>query len=547
VYKISIFTAISILILLNISPVHSQFERNRLSGAKEFSLDTLATKMGTEIGKEATGILEKEIEPDKYIVGPGDEFRVSIILEEPLELKLEISPEGKMLIPSAGMVDLKGLTLEDASREIIKQIKKFYRTDEIYILLSDVRKFKVAISGEVSKPITVTASAADRVSEIIDKTGVLNFESTERNIYLYRDDEIIPVDLLRYYLLNDEDANPFVLGGDLIIIKPRSEEDLIIIDGEVHSPGEYEFKDGDSLSTVLRFAMGFKKSAFLDSVEYIRTIITPTGAQLDIRYLDLNKWADIENVKEFENDIELKSGDRIYVRESPEYSPGHYAIILGEVKFPGFYPIVENSDKIHDLIRRAGGFTEYASLERAEFIRQKDIEEEDPEIERLKKTPQSEMSESELQYFQARIREKPGVMAINFKKLLVDPASEDNIYLVHEDSIYVPAKTNFINVQGRVNNPGMVSYKPELTYLDYIDLAGGYSYRADEDETLINKPKGGQYLATDMDYIIEPGDVILVPSEKDVSAADIFRDVLTIATQLFTIAGIAITIVNVSK
>lgn len=546
-YKISIFTAISILLLTIVSPLHSQFERNRLSGAKKFALDTLATKMGKEIGKEATGILEKEIEPGRYIVGPGDEFSVSIILEEPIELNLEISPEGKMLIPSAGMVDLKGLTLEEANREIIKQIKKFYRTNEIYILLSDVRKFKVAISGEVSKPITVTASAADRVSEIIDKTGVLKFESTERNIYLYRDDEIIPVDLLRYYLLNDEDANPFVLGGDLIKIKPRSEENLIVIDGEVNSPGEYEFKEGDSLSTIIRFAMGFKKSAFLDSVEYIRTIVTPTGARLDIRYIDLNEWAEIENVKEFENDIKLQSGDRIYVRESPDYSPGHYAIILGEVKFPGFYPIVENSDKVYELISRAGGFTEYASLERAEFIRQKDIEEEDPEIERLKNTPPSEMSESESQYFQARIREKPGVMAINFKKLLMDPASEDNIYLVHEDSIYVPAKTNFINVQGRVNNPGMVSYKPELTYLDYIELAGGYSYRADEDETLINKPKGGQYLASDMDYIIEPGDVILVPSEKDVSAADIFRDVLTIATQLFTIAGIAITIVNVSN
>ena len=78
----------------------------------------------------------------------------------------------------------------------------------------------------------------------------------------------------------------------------------------------------------------------------------------------------------------------------------------------------------------------------------------------------------------------------------------------------LPQKKYFVNVQGRVITPGLVTFRENYTYLDYINAAGGFAYRADEGETFIHKTRGEQYLAEDMNYIIEPGDNILVPPEK---------------------------------
>jgi protein involved in polysaccharide export with SLBB domain len=150
------------------------------------------------------------------------------------------------------------------------------------------------------------------------------------------------------------------------------------------------------------------------------------------------------------------------------------------------------------------------------------------------------MSESEYKYFQARLNEKVGVMAISFPKLMADYNSEDNIILQNRDSIIVPEKKYFVNVQGRVNNPGLVVYKPDYNYLDYINAAGGFGFRSDEGATMIVKSKGQQFDAEEMNYTIAPGDYILVPPKKDIGWGQIAMTTLTVVAQIVAIGGVII-------
>jgi hypothetical protein len=87
--------------------------------------------------------------------------------------------------------------------------------------------------------------------------------------------------------------------------------------------------------------------------------------------------------------------------------------------------------------------------------------------------------------------------------------------------------------------------------MDYIIKAGGFGYRADESETFIAKSKGEIFLAKDMKYELEPGDVILVPPKKELSFAEIFTQAITTFAQLATIAGVVFSIIlaqrNTSK
>lgn len=527
------------------APKDEPLQNYVITGIKGKELDTLAYQTGQRIIKETEGLIEKEINPDTYLLGPQDKLLISIVSIRPREIEVEVSPEGKISIPEVGIVNLKGLTLSQAQDLIIKKVKNVLKVSEVNVLLKSIRKFKVSISGAVQKPAIVSATSTDRVSEIIDKAGGFKENASLRNILLNREDgkEIIKVDLLKYFFLGRKDANPTVTGGDHIIVPFASENEFIEIQGDVRRPGKYEFAEGDSLSSLIRFALGFTETSLLDSVEFVRII---TGQQFETKILDLTQWKDLINDpnKKLPDDFPLQIGDRVYVRKKAEWKKPKSVVIEGEVIFPGRYPVDEKTFRISDLLASCGGFTKEADIEKIRFIRQAMLDVVDPEMERLSRIPPSEMSKNEYRYFLSRVNERKGLMSINFQRILNDPKSDDNIILQDKDSIFVPRKNEFVNIQGRVNNPGLVAYKPNYNYLDYIQLAGGFGFRADEDATLVVKSKGEQFRAKDFNYTIEPGDNILVPPKEELTFFEVFTTALTITSQILTIAGVILAIVR---
>jgi len=538
---------IIIFLLCNpiLQSIKAQPENFEISSAKPGSIDTVAMQQSQKIVSESGGLMEKEIIPEKYIVGPGDILSLSIVTSRTKDYDLVISPEGRIILPDAGIIDVKGKYLSEVEELIRLKMHEIYRTNNIYILIKELRKFKVIVSGAVKKTSIVGATAVDRVSEVIEKAGGLKPDGSLRKIQIHRNDdkEIINVDLLKFFKIGDENANPTVLGGDHIIIPPSSSTQVIAILGEVPSPGEFEFHEGDSLSTLVKFAQGFFNSSYLDSVEYVSLNDNTNG--LSKQYLNLNLWQDkIYSGNHLDGDFPLKSGSRVYIRKNPFWKEANEVSVFGEVKYPGKYAVDGKTVRINDVIRRAGGITENASLDAAILIRRSEIGIEDKELERLKKIPQYELSDNEFKYYQARINERQGLMALNFNKIIDNSSSDDNIILVNKDSILIPQKKFFINVQGRVNNPGLVVYKPQYTYLDYINSAGGFGFRSDPNSSLIVKSKGQQFLAQDRNYKIEPGDNILVPPESESKVGEVAAKVLTYFTQIITVIGIVIALVK---
>ena len=551
--KVCNYVIIICVLLFGFNELSAQKDRyldnSFMTGAKKNEVDTLHLKTSKEIADETAGLLEKEIDPDKYIVGPNDVLIISIVTTKVNEHKVTISPDGNLLIPGIGVVNLKGKSLTESKKLIKECTDKVFKSYDIFITLNKLREFKVIVSGSVRKPAIVPATAADRVSEIIERAGGLKYDASLRNIRLLRDGDVrlINVDLLKFNI-GDKDANPTVLGGDQIIVPPSNEEHIIQIWGEVGKEGKFEFVKGDSLSTLVKFAHGFLKSANLDSVEFVR--FESNNSSTVLNYLDLKSWREhLYLSNKLEYDFELQTGDRIFVRPKRNWQEKRMVVIEGEVNFPGRYSIGKLDSRVYDILKKAGGPTDEASLDGAILTRQKEIIKVDREMHRLESIPSSEMSENERRYYQARKSEQKGVMAIDFKRIWEDPNTSDNILLIDEDSIFVPSSKNFINVQGRVNNPGLVQYKPGNTYLDYIAQAGGFGFRAEEDETLIVKKKGEQFLAEDMNYILEPGDNILVPPEYE-GKIDFWlwtTQLITMLGMLAAILGTIITIQNQNK
>jgi protein involved in polysaccharide export with SLBB domain len=269
---------------------NSQIDYYNITGAKKGEIDTTAFEVSQRLVRQTAGLLEQEINPDEYILGPNDVLSISIISARPKVFDAVISPDGSIIIAGAGSLDLKNTSLSEAREKIKTLIRKYLKIDDCYVSLSKMREFKVIVSGAVRKPSIVPATAVDRVSEIIEKAGGFAENASIRSIKIIRKDskEALFADMLRFFVLADKNANPNVLGGDHIIVFPKMETEKIELYGEVPQKGAFEFVPGDSLSTLLKFGYGFLESSYLDSVEFARFNID--GRFVDRSFLNLSQW-----------------------------------------------------------------------------------------------------------------------------------------------------------------------------------------------------------------------------------------------------------------
>lgn len=71
-----------------------------------------------------------------------------------------------------------------------------------------------------------------------------------------------------------------------------------------------------------------------------------------------------------------------------------------------------------------------------------------------------------------------------------------------------------INIIGEVKKAGQYAYRPGMTLQDMPAIAGGYSYRADQETIHIVRLQGGQTIKTEIgnsSVVILPGDTIKIP------------------------------------
>jgi protein involved in polysaccharide export with SLBB domain len=482
---------------------------------------------------ESAGLLEGAIDPKQYLLGPNDEVTLTIWTGNSIQQTLVVTPEAKLIVDRVGEIDVRNKTLAEAKGLVRDAVTKVYRVNDISLSLSHMRVFKVNVLGAVGYPGPVAATPASRISEVIELAGGATPLASKRKVYVTRNGARMAVDLLPYYTQGILEANPFVQGGDVVWVGVQDGKDVIVIQGAVSRPGEFPFKSGDSISSLIRYAFGFTADAFTDSIEVVST---DTNGEIGRR--DYVRALPDGSIR---GDRPLQPGDRVYVRARPNYLETHRVVVTGQLRRPGSYAIESRKTTLREIIERAGGFTEDAAIADARLTRRTAIER-DPYLDQIRQIDPEKRTPSEVEYFRTKSLERPGEMTVNFTRLMAGDERE-NITLVGEDSLWVPSQKDYITLSGRVKNPGNVIFQSGRTYRDYVELAGGYGWRADDGETRIIKARSGDtFLASSDDYVLEPGDQIFVPEEPAGDFWEGFTQVVTVAAQLLTIVAVVISI-----
>jgi len=222
--------------------------------------------------------------------------------------------------------------------------------------------------------------------------------------------------------------------------------------------------------------------------------------------------------------------------------------VEGEVLQPGNYSITNKAERISDLIKRAGGFTQYAYPLGAYLIRTEKligVQQKMNELTKenakkqlkgkndnkldasLVKASGSTDALSDADSIQGKVSKSSkmdkvfkseGIVGINLMEIMKHPGGKDDFYLEEGDDIFVPRELQTVKVMGEVLFPTYVGYEKGKSLRSYISGAGGFTEQAQAKKTFVLYANGTAKSTTSFLGIrhypkLQPGARIIVPEK----------------------------------
>ena len=455
--------------------------------------------------------------PSNYLLGPGDELIVSLWGETQLRKKYIISRNGTIYDEKVGILNMTGKSMIDAEEYLTNQFGRFYSTlntpkpsTYIDISLGTLRSINVNFVGEVMFPGIHTVHPFSNLISGLIQAGGIDTTGSLREINIKRkDNKIYSVDLYDYFI-NGESIDIQLLDQDIIVVPTRFS--TVWVDSAVKKPAIYEFKYGESLADIIKYAGGYKYNA--SSIISLERII-PFSERFENKSYEENYYLQHSDLKS----MLARDGD--HIKALKIYKTLNQVEIIGQVKSPGKYHYYENMTLI-DLLELSSGFSDN-SFWKSVYQFQGELVRRDPE------TRYEKVIEVNLQNYNQK-------------------DSFNNIKLENLDRFVVHANLNYFereNVQiiGEVNIPGSYPLIVDNETLgSIIDRSGGLTSKAlvdgisifrnsvyfdnkiddmDEQKKLENNSQDKVRVAwSNQSIIILPGDSILVkPSTSTVNVS----------------------------
>lgn len=495
--------------------------------------------------------LEGAINPETYYVGPSDIISVNIWLSPPLNFILAVTPEGTLVIPTVGEVKIADLSLSEAKKQIVREIKKKYLMGEPSVTLISPRHVLITVKGDLPeirqkqdqeeikrdarKARQVMVLGTDRVETAVRLAGVTIMY---RNILLkHKDGTTQRVDIPKYYAAKDDRWNPVIRDGDEIVIpKVDTSKNVVSIWGGVNVEGAYEYVEGDTFLDLLQLAQGFTGRSIQDSVLLYR--YDETGVELSVKVVNA---AAISEGKS--DNFPLLCFDKIVVLQRYDVREDFGVTISGEVVNPGYFPIVRERTKLSTVIERAGGFTLYAALTAAQVSRAS-IPESKIEKERLLGMRGSISVEDTAYYnVESMLRVTQKNVQVDFQKLFVQKDASQDVILQPGDRIVIPSKLKNVYVFGQVVIPGDVPFVEGKNADFYVRAAGGFTDEARKGGMAVVKRSTRQWLSPS-ETTVEEGDQIWVPKTPERTLTYYMNIIGQAASVLTAAASIALLVIQ---
>ena len=399
-----------------------------------------------------------------------------------------------------------------------------------------------AIGQDIRTVRDLILKADGLLEEAFTNRGVLHRENPDRKL------EIISVNIKG--ILDGTEPDIALQKNDALFIPSIYDleaKGTLEINGEVFAPGIFPFAANTKLEDLIIMAGGLTEAASTVRVDVTRRFTDNKSTKKQKEISETYTFSVKDGfVIEGEQGFILEPYDQVFVRRSPGYTPKINVTINGEVEFEGNYALNERNERLSDVIKQAGGLTEFAYLEGARLERQLTYEEYLQAKELMAMVVSNNKVDGNDSIIVPEVTRTYPV-GINLVEIMKNPHSAIDPVLHDGDVIIIPQLMTTVSISGSVRKPNSIVYDPKKDLKDYISEAGGYAERARKSGTFILYPNGhikelGRNASAKN---IIGGSKIIVP-QKAKSQWNLGTTMSTISTSVSMLAVIA-SLINTMK
>jgi len=341
---------------------------------------------------------------------------------------------------------------------------------------------------------------------------------------------------------------------------------IVGIGGRVKVPGKYPLEPGMTVSDLIRAGGGLDQAAYVGEAELTRyEIVAGAQRQSELLRIDLAQL----RAGTATADLMLRPFDVVVIKDTPLWHDLETVTVVGEVRFPGDYPI-KRGETLRSVIERAGGLTDLAFPAGSVFMRVELKEREQRQLQVLADRMQRDLAALSLQQAQSSATaasstqtlaagqallvdlkgtEAVGRLVIDLDEVLAaTPGSPADLVIHDGDQLVIPRLTQEVTVIGEIQSPTSHLFRAGLNRDDYISLSGGPTQRADEKRTFVIRANGSVAGGSTSGWFsrggardVQTGDTIVVPLDAEQMRP---LTVWTSVTQILYNIAVAVAAVN---
>jgi len=430
---------------------------------------------------------------------------------------------------------------------------------------------RIMIKGAIYRPGVYSLSKNMTIKDLIGKSEGLKPDVFLKRVNITRTSSDYSTTSISLNLQEELNKPQFNLQEEDVVtvfsINDLSEESYIEISGEVSNSGIYPYSNNVSLIDLILNAGGFKDNATGKRIEITRRVSEAnSNNEILSKVITVSLSKDLDDLSEIDN-FKLSPFDQVVVRKNPNFYIQQYANVEGEVMYPGRYAISSKSDKISNLLERAGGLKKFAYKKGATLIRLTEFAESDSDVQKKindlrnlknKVSNKEVLSESDVSLIERldtdlknldleknnnqnlssyakkeRISEivkkntisndipisKSEAIGIDLESIVKSPGSKSDLLIQEGDIIIIPKKLETVRLRGELLYPTTVRFLNGRSLKYYINSSGGFDNKAKRSGTYVVYANGDvartkKFLFFNLYPKIEPGSEVIVPKKS---------------------------------
>lgn len=260
---------------------------------------------------------------NRFTLGPGDKLDLELLGEPGPRTTTVVAPDGKLYFSLVPGVDVWGLTLEEARKQLENGLAEYMRErPQVSLTLRGVESQRVWVLGRVQAPGVYSMAAPVTLLEAISLAGgtlsLVNYRDQEaagiseeladlRRSFVIREGQLLPIDFERLLKQGDLAQNIYLQPDDFIYLAPTTAREVHVL-GAVVQPRPVPYREGLTVAAAVASAYGTLNGAYLSHVVVIRGALShPEVAVVDYRNV----------IRGQAMDVALEPRDIVYVPFSP--------------------------------------------------------------------------------------------------------------------------------------------------------------------------------------------------------------------------------------